>query len=321
MVRELRPGDRGPDVIDLRHRLRSLGFEAGQPGDQFDLTMGDAVKAFQQSRGLQPDGQCGTQTWKALVEASFQLGDRLICLTAPMMRGDDVAELQLRLGSLGFDAGRVDGIFGAATQRALGDFQQNVGIVCDFVCGPVTTEHLVRLATRGGSVSVAGLREREQLNTSSLELIGMRIAICHKDDDGLLAGAVGASLHHAGATVAVFSAGDWSQLAVLSNSFDATMCLGLATRSDETCQCSYFATDGFVSFGGQRLAEMVIRQLPKVGELAHPSMVPMRVPLLRETRASAMLLEIGPEDQVLEHLSLLAASIQRAIVAWIARPV
>ena len=32
-----------------------------------------------------------------------------------MLRGDDVAELQVRLAQLGFNPGRIDGIFGPAT--------------------------------------------------------------------------------------------------------------------------------------------------------------------------------------------------------------
>ena len=39
----------------------------------------------------------------------------------PMMRGDDVAELQARLNSLGFDTGKVDGIFGPDTLAGLLD--------------------------------------------------------------------------------------------------------------------------------------------------------------------------------------------------------
>ena len=48
-----------------------------------------------------------------------------------MLRGDDVAELQQRLCTLGFDTGRVDGIFGDATVRALGEFQRNAGLPVD----------------------------------------------------------------------------------------------------------------------------------------------------------------------------------------------
>src|SRR6266545_3977054 len=45
-----------------------------------------------------------------------------------MLRGDDVYELQRELGSLGFDAGRVDGIFGPRTLEALLGFQRNAGV-------------------------------------------------------------------------------------------------------------------------------------------------------------------------------------------------
>ena len=84
------------------------------------------MSAFQQARGLPADGICDRVTWMALVEASWELGDRTLYLRAPNLRGDDVAELQRQLGRLGFDPGRVDGIFGPATTAALAEFQRNV---------------------------------------------------------------------------------------------------------------------------------------------------------------------------------------------------
>ena len=54
-----------------------------------------------------------------------------------MLRGDDVAELQQRLSALGFDTGRVDGIFGDLTSAALGEFQRNVGLPVDGIAGAV----------------------------------------------------------------------------------------------------------------------------------------------------------------------------------------
>ncbi len=113
---------------------------------------------FQESAGLEPDGDCDTATWAALVETEFDLGTRLLCLRSPMMRGDDVGELQLRLGALGFDAGRVDGILGPMTQGAVGEFQRNAGLVCDEVCGPETVAALHRLEGRGGDAPVTGVR-------------------------------------------------------------------------------------------------------------------------------------------------------------------
>ena len=77
------------------------------------------MRTFQSARGLRSDGVCDEQTWTALVEASWRLGDRLLFLTSPNLRGDDVAELQSRLGRLGFDCGRVDGILGPRTAASV----------------------------------------------------------------------------------------------------------------------------------------------------------------------------------------------------------
>jgi N-acetylmuramoyl-L-alanine amidase len=63
-------------------------------------------------------------------------------LGAPNLRGDDVAELQAMLARLGFDCGRVDGIFGPGTLRALEDFQRNCGLYDDGICGPDTVKAL-----------------------------------------------------------------------------------------------------------------------------------------------------------------------------------
>ena len=65
----------------------------------------------------------GPDTWRALVEAGYRLGDRLLYARVPMMRGDDVAELQRRLDALGFPIGKVDGIFGGDTLAGLLEFQ------------------------------------------------------------------------------------------------------------------------------------------------------------------------------------------------------
>ena len=94
------------------------------------------------------DGICGQQTWNTLVEAGFRLGDRFIYRRTPMLRGDDVAELQQRLCTLGFDTGRVDGIFGDATSEALCEFQRNVGLPVDGIVGGATLRELLRLETR-----------------------------------------------------------------------------------------------------------------------------------------------------------------------------
>lgn len=64
----MRPGDRGPEVARVRGILSTTGVD-GTPlaeGDVYDNDMLTAVRAFQTSRGLDPDGIIGPLTWEAI---------------------------------------------------------------------------------------------------------------------------------------------------------------------------------------------------------------------------------------------------------------
>ena len=105
----IRLGDRGDAVLDVQRRLGALGysFPPDERSGVFGPATDQAVRAFQQKRGLLVDGLVGVDTWRELVEASWRLGDRVLYLRAPHVRGDDVRDLQDRLATLGFDVGRV----------------------------------------------------------------------------------------------------------------------------------------------------------------------------------------------------------------------
>jgi N-acetylmuramoyl-L-alanine amidase len=131
-------GDRGNEVVDIQVKLSALGYDLGvdgADGSYGDVTAG-AVKDFQESRDLPVTGAVDGETWRALVEATYELGDRLLYLKTPYFRGDDVRELQLDLNTLGFNTGSVDGIFGYSTERAVREFQQNFGLTRDGIFGP-----------------------------------------------------------------------------------------------------------------------------------------------------------------------------------------
>ena len=114
----------------------------------------------------------------ALVEAGFRLGDRFLYLHAPMFRGDDVADLQQRLSALGFDTGRVDGIFGRLTSSALADFQRNVSLPVDGILGASTFRELKRVMPRHAEPQlVSDVRDRERLRQAPRTLLGRRLAI------------------------------------------------------------------------------------------------------------------------------------------------
>ena len=177
-----RLGDSGPAVAEIRIKLAQLGLldhtESGLPLDTFDIDVDHAVRQFQQERGLIADGVVGPATYRVLEEARWRLGDRLLSyVVANPQSGDDVLELQRRLTELGFDVGRVDGIFGPRTGEALREFQRNTGLPADGTCGPSTFKALGRLApiVTGGRPDT--LRASEALQRAGKRLPGKIVVI------------------------------------------------------------------------------------------------------------------------------------------------
>lgn len=268
---------------------------------------------------MRVDGSCDELTWLALVEASWELGDRHLYLrTAPYLRGDDVAELQRVLGQLGFDAGRVDGIFGPATHRALAEFQQNTGLNPDGVAGYETFDALRRVGGRvADRPSVAAVREQEALRALTPRLGRKRVALgCFGGLDGL-SRTLGRQLRSAGASVAEVD-GDASAQAASANRFGADLYLGISAAN--RCSVAYYKVPGFESAGGRRLAAAVCEH---VGATGFPELEPlgMRLPVLRETRMPAVVVELGPVRAVVERAGPLADALAAAIRAWVAVPV
>jgi peptidoglycan hydrolase-like protein with peptidoglycan-binding domain len=146
-VRPIREGERGPAVEDVQRRLMALGVDIGPTGVDgvFLGSTLSAVVAFQRARGLAENGLVGPETWSALVDATFVLGDRLLYLHLPYFHGADVRKLQGALNALGFAAGDPDGIFGASNERAVREFQANVGLPADGIVGPDTVRALENL--------------------------------------------------------------------------------------------------------------------------------------------------------------------------------
>ncbi|MBN1192453.1 MAG: peptidoglycan-binding protein [Coriobacteriia bacterium] len=147
MVQPIVQGDRGSAVEDVQKRLLMLGFDLGPTGVD-GVFLGStltAVREFQHEHELDEDGVVGDETWAALVDATFRLGDRLLYLKLPYLHGADVRALQGALNVLGFACGGPDGIFGAFTERAVGEFQANVGLPVDGIAGPETIRAMERL--------------------------------------------------------------------------------------------------------------------------------------------------------------------------------
>lgn len=154
----LTPEESSLSISEITELLLRVGYLTSVK-DSYDEEVVAAVRALQQDRGLKVTGKCDYKTIEALKEARWKLGDRVIKLTSPMMRGDDVATLQNRLLQMGFDVGRADGIFGLKSERALKEFQKSVGVLGDGICNQSTVIALMRLIRTVAGGGATALRE------------------------------------------------------------------------------------------------------------------------------------------------------------------
>ena len=364
----LRLGDRGPAVADVRAALRSLGLlgggvrpTAGQaPGGpldtiplrrtpldtaplesaEFDAATELAVRHFQQVRGLSVDGRVGEETYRALNEARWSLGDRLLRYDPERpMRGDDVISLQERLLELGYDAGRADGILGPETETGLRAFQRDYGLTADGTCGPATLRALRQLGRKvtGGRPQL--LRQSASFVDSGPHLIGRRIVVDAGhggDEPGFtvgetteadlvldLASRIEGRLAAAGATVYLTRGRNQGPSLAERTAFandargDLFLSLHLESHASEHARgvaAYYYGTgSGASSTFGEQFANLARREVVARTGMLDLGSHPKTWDLLRMTRMPAVRLDCGYLSHPVDRLLLLDARVRSAI--------
>jgi len=341
----IRPGQRSNAVRDVQRRLIALDYTivAGELDGRFgDATLA-AIRSFQERRGLVVDGLVGDETWRELVEASWRLGDRTLYLRAPPLRGDDVRALQERLGELGFDVGRVDGIFGPRTAGALREFQTNYGIPGDAIVGRSTLRALAGLPALGGVMSAASVREREALRRFGPGIAGLHVVVDpgHGGEDTGFAGPGGAResvvafaiarrleavLSASGVIVYPTREADQSptdsQRASLANALGADLFLAIHTAGSSDAGSSgavtyFFGHERFRSEAGARLAECLHASTVSLG-FGDAGTHAKQYAVLRETRMPAVQIEPGHLTNAGDETRLRDDAFQRRLAEAIA---
>lgn len=109
---KLAMGDQSLAITALRARLQSGGYlkePSDQPDDYFDSTLAQAVQAFQQQHGLEPDGVVGKQTLAAL---NVSLAQRIEQIELNMQRWrtlpHDLGARHIRVNIAGFELTLLD---------------------------------------------------------------------------------------------------------------------------------------------------------------------------------------------------------------------
>jgi N-acetylmuramoyl-L-alanine amidase len=244
------------------------------------------VEAFQRSRGLPITGVVDEITWARLLEAGWRLGDRLLYLVKPYLRGDDVAELQVRLSQLGFDPGRVDGVFGPLLDRALSEFQRNCGLDTTGTLTRRTLIELRRFSPSGERTLVNEARDEagfEQSPPGPLvvwgpsSLTASLSRLLHRDD-------VEPPLQ------------DWTveRLAAHANSVGAAGVISLSEQIElEGIHLHYWSSYKSYSRRGEQLASAVAAAVSHDDVAQRVEVTGMALPILRETQMTTLHLEHG----------------------------
>jgi N-acetylmuramoyl-L-alanine amidase len=266
------------------------------------------IRSFQQARGLSVTGLVDEVTARALEEAQWKLGDRSLNLQEPpLMHGDDVAALQSRLTEMGFDCGRVDGIYGPRTELAVKDFQKSVGATVDGKCGPATIIALIRLTkiVSGGAPSV--LRESANQKNRGPALANKTIVLNPDGDDPLVydvAVRTEGRLLALGASV-FLTRGEKnnpseSERIAFSNNSNADLMISLHEDSYKNENAHGAATyfygseaHGVHSIVGERFASLVQREICARTDFANCRTHAMTWDLLRLTKAPAVRIDLG----------------------------
>jgi N-acetylmuramoyl-L-alanine amidase len=317
-VELIRRGARSEAVRDVQHRLLGAGLRVDP--DELDGTFGlsteTAVREFQRRRGLPPDGMVGPDTWGQLVEAGYRIGDRTLYLRSPAFRGDDVRELQRMLNSLGFDAGRQDGIFGSRTARAVREYQRNVAAKDDGIVGLDTVRSLERMRPTLEGPSRAVVREAEAASRMGESLAGSVIAIDPghgSSDPGIEANGIveaelasrvatelASELERRQARPLLLRTGDAhpdvEDRVRRANAADAAVCISLHVGDGGLVPagavCCYYGTPSTHSPMGLHLAVAIARALGDL-DLPECGIKPLAIAILRETRMPAVQVELG----------------------------
>jgi len=294
-MRLFRRGDEGEPVRDIQDRLTALAFVPGsdEPGN-FSSGTETAVRRFQESRGLAVDGIVGPNTWRSIVAAGYKLGERLLYHRVPMMRGDDVAELQRQLSSLGFDSGKVDGVFGPDTLNALLDFQSNRRMPEDGIAGSAVAEdlHLMARATQKHGRDI--VRERQWIKALPHYVAGQRVyvdAFCRGETERDAAWEAAVTfaniIQDLGAHVGLSRSADTEPTervrALRANRFGADVVVSFAMPDDGEEAVFYFESEYSTSHAGKIMAKAVAEGLG-----LSPS--GRATPMLKNTRSPAIII-------------------------------
>ena len=112
----------GPAVAELQQVMATLGYYSGDIDGVYGEDTAASVEAMQEDLGVTPDGIYGPETDTALKDKAASI----------------VVEIQTVLAEYGYYSGDIDGDYGQATQAAVEQLQEDLGVTVDGKVGEET---------------------------------------------------------------------------------------------------------------------------------------------------------------------------------------
>lgn len=189
------------------------------------------------------------------------------------------------------------------------------------MCGPATSRALDAISSRTGSgPGVATIRELEQLGRVSATLHDLRVVVGQFGGVSSLTRSVAQDLRGRGAKVIAVDELDPALQAAAANRHAANVYVGFEAHADRRATISYYSTAGFESAGGRSLATQLVCRLDGAGVLTNARAAGMRIPVLRETRMTAVVCSLGPVQRVIDFAGPIGDAVVAALASWARSP-
>ena len=128
------------ELLDLSNKIQAAGYQF--PADLIECK--SLVELFLDDYNIEKSIS-KENLWLELLNQGYNLGDRILNLSNPVLKGSDIEELQEMLSRLGFYSEPINSEYTKELMKAVESFQENRGLSVDGVVGLNTAIEIKKL--------------------------------------------------------------------------------------------------------------------------------------------------------------------------------
>jgi peptidoglycan hydrolase-like protein with peptidoglycan-binding domain len=128
------------ELLDLSNKIQAAGYQ--YPADSVECK--SLVELFLNDYNIEKTIS-KENLWVELLNQGYDLGDRILNFSNPVLRGSDIEELQEMLSRLGFYSDPINSEYTKELMKAVEAFQENRGLSVDGVVGLNTAIEIKKL--------------------------------------------------------------------------------------------------------------------------------------------------------------------------------